>query len=165
MHPTLALRYTLGMLLFSVALAVPFLVSAQEDLQASVRAAIMADPRTANLSEAQIEAMVATLSQHAQAQGVTPADIAWRPAEDIQAQSSNVFCGSFPAYLCTISASYGFLGPDYIWPLWLGISSLLLFLILQLRRHHGHVAFAPTPSASTAFTPPAPSMGQNLQNQ
>ncbi|HVM73613.1 MAG TPA: hypothetical protein VMU13_01905 [Candidatus Paceibacterota bacterium] len=48
-------------------------------LSATIRAAIMQDPRSATLSATQIDSMVAALSAKAQTQGLTVQDIAYQP--------------------------------------------------------------------------------------
>jgi len=132
-----AARTPLFFVLLSLLLALPVLTHAQGDLQATVRAAIASDPRTAGLSEAQIEAMVAALSQQAQAEGVTPQDIEWRPSGEVfAAAGGSEFCAPYPEYLCVMSASYGFFGPDYLLPLWFLVLSLLFLLVNAVRRHH-----------------------------
>ena len=49
------------------------------ELNATIKAAILKDPRTAGLSAAQIQSMIQALSAKAQSQGVTAQDIAYRP--------------------------------------------------------------------------------------
>jgi hypothetical protein len=105
------------------------------DLQSSVRAAIMNDPRTATMSQAQVDAMVAALSQGAQQQGVTPQDLTWH-AGPTSAVTTGNFCAPYPRYLCIMSATFGFFGPDYLMPIWLAVLSLLFLLINGLLRHH-----------------------------
>lgn len=121
-------------------LSIPFIshAQAQPDLQATIRAAIAADPRTAGMSPVQIDAMVAALSQSAQKQGMSPNDITWRPISNTPAaQRIVIACGAFPTILCTLSYSLGFVGPDYTIPLWLFVASLIAILIIMLlRRQH-----------------------------
>jgi hypothetical protein len=115
--------------------ALPLLALAQTDLQSSVRAAILNDPRTAAMSQAQIDAMVAALSQGAQQHGVTPQDITWSTGPTTPVTLDN-FCAPYPRYLCVMSATFGFFGPDYLLPIWLGVLSLLFLLVNALLRHH-----------------------------
>lgn len=135
-----------------LSLATPSLGYAQErdvELQATIRAAILFDPRTAEMSEEEVGAMVAALSEKAASQGVTSHDIAWRPTEEQAGESSP--CGSIKGFLCTLTDAFGFTGSDLAIPIGLGISSaLLLFLIGMLLHRLGHhpVAGSMTPTDS-----------------
>ena len=67
----------------AASLIMPFFIHAQtalpSALDATIRAAIMQDPRSASLTLAQINAMVTALSTKAQTQGLTAQKIAYRP--------------------------------------------------------------------------------------
>jgi len=103
-------------------------------LQATIRAAILSDPRTAAMSEAEIDAMVAALAQEAAAQSVTSQDIMWRPQEE-GGFTSEIGLGSCNM-LCKLTNAFGFDGSDVTIPIGLGVSSaLLLFLIGSLLHH------------------------------
>lgn len=120
-------------------LLVPVLAQAQgSDLQSTIRAAIAADPRTQGMSQVQIDAMVDALAQRAQNQGLTPGDITWRPVSNTPAaQRVVIYCGAFPTIFCTLSYSLGFIGTDYMIPLWLLLASFLMIVIIMLlRREH-----------------------------
>ena len=125
--------------LLVLALATPVVIhaQAQDDLRATVRAAILTDPRTAELSETDIEVMVAALTEGAAAQGITSEDIAWRPQEE--GDTTSAACGSMPAFFCTLNQAFGFDGSDTAIPIGLAVSSaLLLFLIGSILLHqHG----------------------------
>jgi len=137
-------------LLCALSIAVPFLVAAQAtadtELQATIRAMLLSDPRTSSMTSAQIDAMVVALSGQAQKEGITSEDIEWRPeasalsATDSETTPSSV-CGSMPAFLCAINVAFGFAGDALLIPLILGLTSGLLILILgiMLERHHLHV--------------------------
>ena len=131
--------------MFSV---LPMFAHAQTtDLNATIRAALYADPRTAAMSQEQIDAMVAALSQRAQQQGITPADITWRPIPPSGFAAVQT-CNGFPLYLCTINDAFGFEGPDYFIPIWLAAAALLFLLINALLNHHRRqppVAVPPAP--------------------
>ena len=79
---------------------VPTLSLAQEDeLSTTIRAALLSDPETANLSQADLDAVVAALAAEAEGQGVTGEDIAWRPQEPAPAGSASEqvdTCGGLP---------------------------------------------------------------------
>jgi len=113
----------------------PVLSLAQEsDLSATIRAALLSDPETANLSEAELDAMVAALATEAEEQGVTGEDIAWRPSEmapaGMAAEQADT-CGNVPGFLCALNESLGFAGGNTLIPLWLFISSSALLLLLK----------------------------------
>src|SRR3989338_6309367 len=110
---------------------------ADAELHATIRAAILSDPRTAEMSEAEIEAMVAALSDEATAQGVTAYDIVWRPQTEEEGAAS---CNSMPQFFCTLNEAFGFDGSDIAIPIGLGITAaVLLFVIGSILLHrHGH---------------------------
>ena len=109
------------------------------DLRATIRAAILSDPRTAEMSEAEIDAMVGALAEEASVQGVGSSDIMWRPIEYGVPVSADR-CGSLPEFFCTVNEAFGFDGSDFTIPIGLGVSAaFLLFVIGSLLLHrHGH---------------------------
>lgn len=145
----LSLRSLQGLVVLGIFLMLPLLAHAQSaDLNATIRAALYGDPRTATMSQAQIDAMVSALSQRAQQKGLTPSDITWRPLPTSGTTAANS-CAGFPVYLCTINDAFGFEGPDYFIPIWLAACALLFLIINALQAHHRR-----PPVAATA--PPAP---------
>ena len=151
-----ALAYLLAALIALFALAPHTFAqsaSGSDDLRATIRAELLSDPRTSNLPQAQLDAMVDALTAQAQEQGLTAHDITWRPAmtpaENIQADA----CGSMPSVLCALNRAFGFDGSDPRIPVGLGIVSALLILIIGLmfEMHHRKAAVA------AAAVPPAPS--------
>ena len=117
-------------------LTVPFMLSAQSTgLQRAIRAEIMKDPRSADIPQAQIDAMVSVLAQTASAQGVNEADITWKPVS-VRGTPEDAQCG----FLCTVNRIFGFGGDDFTIPIGLGITSalLILFISMMLHRHHVH---------------------------
>lgn len=121
----------------AVMIAVPMIALAEQSaLSQAIRAEIMKDPRSANISKVQMDSMVASLAQTAQAQGVSEADITWRPATADGSVQEQGTCD----FLCQINNIFGFGGDDYTIPLGLGITSalLILFISLMLHRHHKH---------------------------
>lgn len=132
-----------------IALVLPLTLRAQavspSDTRAAIRAALIADPRTAGLTEAQLDMMVQILTRQAAGQGLTAEDIQWRPQDSIDAQ------GDAPApacdgFLCTMTEAFGFLGGDATIPFFLGMSSMGLIWILaeMLHRHrHPHLYVPP----------------------
>ena len=150
----MSITHFLRLAFVTTLLLVPLISYAQSaDLNSSIRAALFGDPRTSTMSPAQIDAMVAALSQRAQQQGLTPADITWQPIPPSGTTESNS-CAGFPAYLCTINDAFGFEGPDYFIPIWLAAAALLFLLINALQNHHGR-------PPNIAAVPPAPGYLQN----
>ncbi|MBI2612255.1 hypothetical protein HYW59_00350 [Candidatus Kaiserbacteria bacterium] len=113
------------------------------DLQATIRAAILSDPRSSGMTEEEIDAMVAALASEAEMQGVTSQDIMWRPQDpasfDEVGSGSGETCG-YSAFLCALNDAFGFSGSPLIIPLLLGVcSALLLFVLGSILLHtHGH---------------------------
>ena len=145
-----------------LALIVPVMSFAQTpvDLQSSIRAAIAADPRTQGMSQAQIDAMVGALSQHAQNQGLMPNDITWRPISNTPAaQQMVISCGAFPTIFCTLSYSLGFIGNDSTIPIWLFVASLLMITIIMLIRRQHHLSAI---AAMAMPVPQAPQQGSGV---
>ena len=141
----LSVRSTWAVALLVLALALPVVMHAQtqDDLRATVRAAILTDPRTAELSETDIEVMVAALTEEAAAQGITSEDLTWRPQEE---GAPDAACGAMPSFFCTLNQAFGFDGSDLAIPIGLVVSSaLLLFLIgsLLLHQHGRHPVAGP----------------------
>ncbi len=147
-----------------------FAQESDAELRATIRAAIMSDPRTSDLTEAEIEGMVDALVGEAEAQGVTSQDIVWRPEEPAPAPVPPS-CGSMPALLCALNEALGFDGSDVKIPIGLGITSALLLFVIgsMLLHHHGHHPVAgeigkpaippgmtPSPVTPPSFMPPQP---------
>ena len=134
-----AVTFASVFMLTVLVLAGPIIIHAQtqDGLRATVRAAILADPRTAELSETDIDVMVAALTEEAAAQGITSEDIIWRPQEEDNTTAAA--CGNLPVFFCTLNQAFGFDGSDMAIPIGLVISSaLLLFLIGSMLLHqHG----------------------------
>lgn len=129
----LVILLTLGLL--------PSLAFAQTDMQATIRAALAGDSRTAGMSQAQIDSMVVALSQEAQQQGMTPQDVTWRPVVNSPVSAVPNECGAMPAFFCLLNMSFGLSGPNYIIPFLLGLTSLLLIFMIAMileRHHHAH---------------------------
>ncbi len=138
----------------------PFVVSAQgaggeeSDLRATIRAALLTDPRSASLSSAEVEEMVSALTGEAERQGVTSSDIAWRPQSPEESGSGawdSSACGNPSGFLCALSTAFGFTGPDATIAVALGVlAAILLFVIgmmLYRRGHHAYHGQFPGPAA------------------
>jgi preprotein translocase subunit SecF len=132
----------------AAALFTPVLMHAQatapSDLSATIRAAILHDPRSASLSPAQIGAMVSALSSKAQTQGITAQDIAYRPGTaGIAVQTTNASNAASPCSLSSWCAVGDFLGSGLarnavyaaFW-----ILSIILIIVVWHMRKNPHLA-------------------------
>lgn len=130
-QPATILKSTAISVVF-VGLLLPFLAFAQTDLSATIREQILRDPRTAQMTDAQLDAVIAALTQNARVQGMTAADIQWQPYIDSVAGTC-----SLPHVLCDLNAAFGFDGSDLRIPIGLGLSSMALVALLAfLAEHH-----------------------------
>lgn len=136
--------------------ALPSAARAQEssaELNATIRSALLSDPRTAGLSDAQVDAMVSLLTQEAQKRGVTSRDIQWRPQQNGTTESAPVgddYCGATPAFLCAFSLAFGFAGTNPTIPFILGAASMALIWILAEMLHRRRYPAAVPASAPSA---------------
>ena len=142
---------------FFVLIALPHYVGAQEstsDLSATIRAEILSDPRTAGLSEAEIDAVVDLLTQEAQKQGITSQAIQWQP-ESTERFVAGETAAPAPecagGFLCAMSEAFGFVGADTTIPFTLGAASMgLIWILAEMihRRRHPFAMAAPAPTSS-----------------
>ena len=113
---------------------------AQEDLSATIRAAILSDPRSQGMSQEQLNALVQALTKQAQAQGVSSHDITWRPQVDgFNAQNSMMAtedCGSVPEFACHFNEMIGFSGSNWYVSMFLLLGLMTLILILAMMIEH-----------------------------
>ena len=82
------------------------------DLSATVRAAILKDPRAQSMSSAQIDAMVSALTTQAQAKGLTAQTVAYTPdalvaTQDTSADANTTDSTSSNIYLIITGALIG----------------------------------------------------------
>lgn len=139
-----------------IALAIPYLGNAQEstdELRATIRGAILSDPRTSSLSETQIDTVVNVLTQEAEKQGMTSQDIQWRPqsterffAAEGGAPTAAECAGGF---LCTMTEALGFVGADTTIPFTLGAASMgLVWILAEMIHRRRHPMAAPSTPVS-----------------
>lgn len=145
----------------------------QDQMHATIMAALLSDPRTSSVPPAQLQALVNVLAEEASTQGLNAQDIKWQTAAvaasfgDAREQKQAQCMGIFPG-LCPFSDAFGFTGNDAAVPLILfGTSGLLLFLLYEIIRHHRKKLdaekmissqsgeSASTPAPSEAAIPPA----------
>jgi hypothetical protein len=149
MHTHLAtkkVRLIIGVVIAAF-LIMPLLIHAQTTsqsaLDATIRAAIMQDPRSASLTSTQIDAMVTALSAKAQTQGLTAQNIAYRPGTAgivvPAGVTANTPMVSDPCALSPACAVGNFLGSGlannatYV-ALWI-LSLLLMFIVWHMRKN------------------------------
>lgn len=134
------MKFLSGALILTVLLAFPIVVLAQTDaeLEATIRSAILSDPRTADMTEAEIDAIVAALAEEAGAQGVTSYDILWQPQEETLATVEPVATCNLPEFFCTLNAALGLDGSDIAIPIGLGVTAALLLFVIGSILHHRH---------------------------
>ncbi len=127
----------------------------QTELQATIRGAILSDPRTSGLSQTQIDSIVSVLAQEAEKQGITPEDIQWRPQGVEQfASGETVPAGAActGGFLCTMSEAFGFVGADTTIPFTLGAASMgLVWILAEMIHRRRHPVAAPASASPTSI--------------
>jgi len=134
--------------LVCVAIAPAVLSAKDDDLTATVRGAILSDPRSETMSQTEVDAMVNALVEEARVKGVTAEDIVWWPEEEGlpgSAIEETDTCGRLPVFLCALNEAFGFSSDDLTMPLALFASSMVLLLVLSLmiKTHRSHPAPPP----------------------
>ncbi|MDP3646397.1 MAG: hypothetical protein Q8R25_04900 [bacterium] len=108
--------------------------TSQDDLRAVIRAELSSDPRASTLPAKQLDEMINALASAAASQGISAQDISWRPQpiSDFSASAAAATTEScdYNSFLCTLTHAFGFSGSDLTIPIWLGISSAILILVL-----------------------------------
>jgi hypothetical protein len=120
--------------------------ASQDNLRSTIQAAITADPRSSEMTEAQVSALVNALTVQANKQNVTATDIVWRPVALGPEELIPVApaCWGFPGFFCTLDEAFGFSGEDQAIPLSFFVVSAAFIFVFGMMREHGHpeVAFA-----------------------
>jgi hypothetical protein len=91
-----------------VTLLLPIATYAQSaDMRASIRAELLKDPQTAQLSEADLNALVDALAQKAQSDGVTSADLSWQPqsTERVTPIAAGELCSGLSCFSARLGVS------------------------------------------------------------
>ena len=146
----------LAILFLCMPLFVHAQATSQSALDATIRAAIMQDPRSASLTAAQINAMVAALSAKAQTQGLTAQDIAYHPGTPgivVPGVTTVTPTATDPCSLSSACATGNFIGSGLARnatyaAFWI-LSLLLIIVVLQMRKnpHLSGAHDAPEPPA------------------
>lgn len=137
----LAKTRRIGVLFSLVALlTLPMLAYAQSseaELRAGIRAEILKDPRTASMSEAEIQAMVEVLAAGAEVEGIESSSfVAQSRSFAPTAAEEEPSCGGMPVFLCHINQTFGFDGSNALMPIaLLATSGLLAFLLYELKHY------------------------------
>jgi len=139
----MSLSFRTYLIAFSIVLlfSSPVLVAAQaqDELHATIMAALLADPRTGTIPPAQLQALVNALADQAQTQGITAQEIKWRSAvnESFVPVAPQESCSSAFAAFCPFSEAFGFVGNDATTPAVLFVTAALLLLIIRrVIKHH-----------------------------
>lgn len=104
------------------------------DLRAAVQMLLLEDPRAAHLPQKEFDGMVDALVKAAEKKGLSAHDVSWRP-QPVEIFSQNASVGeiglcSQNSILCMINEAFGFTGSDMTIPIWFGICSAILVLIV-----------------------------------
>ena len=103
-------------------------------LRSTIYAQVMSDPRSKDLSQAQVYALVNALAQQAQAQNVTSSQITYRPQAP-EAQSTLTACNDV---MCSFSRAFGLDGTFLLIPLTLLILAIMFIFLYSHMREMGH---------------------------
>jgi hypothetical protein len=132
--------------------------STNADLRTAVIALLLADPRAAHLPQKEFDGMVDALVSAAQKKGLSAHDISWRPQPvTVFSQSAAVEeVQSCDSIICMINQAFGFSGPDITIPVWFGIcSSILVLVVGGMIEVHRRKHLAPTIKAKASVVPAA----------
>jgi hypothetical protein len=139
MITTTHIRSALVVAVVMLCAAIPLLARAQtastDQLRATIKAEIMADPRSKDLTQAQIYSMVNALTIQAQEQGLTASQITYRPGSPTTSGSTLTACDDFT---CSLGNAFGLNGSIPIIPIALFVFAALFILIYGLMREMGH---------------------------
>jgi hypothetical protein len=136
---TIRLQISLIIAMLALCAAMPFLVHAQtaenNQLRATITAEIMADPRSKDMTQAQIYSLVNALTLQAQEQGLTNSQLTYRPG--IQAGTGSTL-SSCDGLSCSLAQAFGLDGSIPIIPIALFVLAALFILIYGIMREMGH---------------------------
>ncbi|QQG38149.1 MAG: hypothetical protein HYS26_01170 [Candidatus Kaiserbacteria bacterium] len=140
MHAYLKLRTAFIVTLALITLsALPLFAHAQsdEELRSTIRAAIVADPRSASMSEAEIDVMVEALATQAKATGVTARDVESAARASQNTQRRSPYASECTSFICKVNEAFGITGNASVIAVAMGVTAaVLLFVIGMLIEHH-----------------------------
>ncbi len=129
----------------------------QMQLEASIRNALLSDPRASQLPPKELESMVHVLSASAQKEGITQSDI--EKAQSVTStkakaptSTSDVCLTTTPAFICALAEAYGLDGSNLL-PFWLAGSAALLILIIGTMLEIHHLAHKKTLENTSSIPP------------
>jgi hypothetical protein len=146
MKSTSIAQFVSPILFVALLLLTPLFIHAQinpsadsAQLRATIRSAILQDPRSASIPSAQLDVMVDALVTRAQGQGITSQSLAYVPgAIPRQPLASNdaLPCDGISPALCPLAYAMGYNNPDKSVPIGLWITSgILIWVISRMRKH------------------------------
>ena len=106
----------------------------ESELSATIRATLLSDPRSQDLSQEELNGLVEALVIEAEEEGITAEDIMWRPEEPdpepiVEEPDA---CGRLPKLLCNLNEAFGFSSGNLVIPVLLLVSSTALLFVLGL---------------------------------
>ena len=112
--------------------------ASEAQLRSTISAEVQADPRSQTMSQAQMNALVNSLTAQAEAQGITAAQLTYRPSiPGIQTEAPTTLslCSGFS---CSLGSAFGLDGSIPIIPIALFVAAALFIVIFSLMREMGH---------------------------
>jgi hypothetical protein len=110
--------------------------TAEDQLRATIKTEIMADPRSQTMTPAQINSLVDALTIQAQEQGLTSSQLTYRPGTQNPTGSSTLTpCSDIS---CSIGRAFGLDGSLPLIPIALFVVAALFILIYGIMREMGH---------------------------
>lgn len=107
----------------------------ENQLRSTIAAEIKADPRSKNMTQAQVYALVNALTQQAQQQNITNTQLTYRPQVPTGATAYFGACGNIS---CSLSSAFGLDGSLPIIPIALIVLAILFIAIYSVMRELGH---------------------------
>lgn len=136
---TLRIAILCGMLLASALIFASHAyaqTTSQDQLRATIKAEITADPRSKTMTQAQIDGLVDALTTQAQKQGLTVEQLTYRPGETaIPSSAAFTNCTDIS---CSLGQAFGLDGSVPIIPIALLVVAGLFILIYGIMREMGH---------------------------
>jgi len=125
--------------LFGVRIAFAQTTSTSDaQLRSTIQAEVSADPRSQTMTQAQISALVDSLTSQAEAQGVTASALTYRPASVTPQNSSSSATPECTSFSCAFINAFGLDGSLPIIPIAFFAAAVLFILIFSVMREMGH---------------------------
>ncbi len=138
MKIALSNRFILAVV-FAVLCCLPIWSHAQtatsDQLRATIKAEISADPRSQTMTQAQINGLVDSLTVQAQKQGLTSSQLTYRPTLNSQGGTTFSSCSDLS---CALSTAFGLNGSIPLIPIALFVLAVLFIAIYSIMREMGH---------------------------